>query len=89
MDIKALIVARILLDSISIRKATDQNGVIVEKPDLSGLRDRALISTFSTSSATIPKGKTKALLCPLLFEKQRSPRPSGTLGNEKAFIRIV
>ena len=26
--------ARTLLDSIPIRKATDQNGVIVEKPDL-------------------------------------------------------
>ncbi len=45
--------ARALLDSIPIRKATDQNGVIVEKPDLMGLRDRALIGLMTYSFARV------------------------------------
>jgi integrase len=45
--------ARTLLDSIPIRKATDQNGVIVEKPDLMGLRDRALIGLIAYSFARV------------------------------------
>jgi integrase len=45
--------ARTFLDSIPIRKATDQNGVIVEKPDLMGLRDRALIGLMAYSFARI------------------------------------
>jgi integrase/recombinase XerD len=38
---------------IPIRKATDQNGVIVEKPDLMGLRDRALIGLMAYSFARV------------------------------------
>jgi integrase/recombinase XerD len=43
--------ARTLLDSIPIIKTTDENGVAVESPDLTGLRDRALIGLMAYSFA--------------------------------------
>src|SRR5271165_5173161 len=45
--------ARTLLDSIPIRKTTDQNGASVESPDLIGLRDRALIGLMAYSFARV------------------------------------
>jgi integrase len=45
--------ARTFLGSIPIRKATDQNGAIVEKPDLMDLCDRALIGLMAYTFARI------------------------------------
>jgi len=45
--------ARTLLDSIPIIKTTDENGVIVDSPDLMGLRDRALIGLMAYSFARV------------------------------------
>ncbi len=45
--------ARTLLDSIPIIKTADENGVILESPDLMGLRDRALIGLMAYSFARV------------------------------------
>jgi site-specific recombinase XerD len=45
--------ARTLLDSVPIRKATAQNGLIAEKPDLMGLHNRALIGLMAHSLARV------------------------------------
>jgi site-specific recombinase XerD len=45
--------ARALLDSIPIIKRSDENGVTLERPDLMGLRDRALIGLMAYSFARV------------------------------------